>query len=284
LSSAFEQVSIDQVARFWDRRPCNIRHSPAPVGSRRYFDEVEARKYRVEPHIPGFADFPRWRGKRVLEIGCGIGTDTVNFARAGATVTAVDLSAESLRIARQRAEVMGVADRIQFHRADAESLDSVLPVESYDLVYAFGVLHHTPRPDRALRQLRRYLAPGGTLKAMLYHRRSWKVLSIAARHGRLRDLDRLVARHSEAQTGCPVTHLYSRRQAQALLRATGFRVTDAAVQHIFPYRVSDYVRYEHVRAWPWRALPGPVFRWLERRIGWHLCLTAEPTPQEAAGC
>lgn len=282
MSSAFEQVSIDQVARFWDKRPCNIRHSPAPIGSRRYFDEVEARKYRVEPHIPGFADFPRWRGKRVLEVGCGIGTDTVNFAHARAAVTAVDLSAESLRIARQRAEVMGVDDRIRFHHADAESLDATLPVDAYDLVYSFGVLHHTPRPDRALRQLRRYLAPDGTLKVMLYHRWSWKVLSIAARHGRVWDLDRLVARHSEAQTGCPVTHLYSRRQACALLRDAGFRVTEAAVHHIFPYRVSDYIHYHHVWAWPWRAVPGPMFRWLERRIGWHLCLTARPAGAQGA--
>ena len=69
---------------------------PKPVGSREYFDEVEARKYLVEPHIPGFADFERWRGKRVLEVGCGIGTDSINFARAGAELTAVDLSPESL--------------------------------------------------------------------------------------------------------------------------------------------------------------------------------------------
>lgn len=276
MSSAFEQVSIDQVARFWDSRPCNIRHSPAPIGSRRYFDEVEARKYHVEPHIPGFAEFSRWRGKRVLEIGCGIGTDTMNFARAGAAVTAIDLSAESLRVARQRAEVLEVDDRIRFCHADAESLDASLPVSAYDLVYSFGVLHHTPRPDRALRQLCRYLAPDGTLKVMLYHRWSWKVLSLAARYGWVRNLDRLVARYSEAQTGCPVTHLYSRRQACALLRDAGFDVTDAAVHHIFPYRVADYVRYRHVRAWPWRALPAPAFQWLEGRIGWHLCLTAQP--------
>ena len=84
--------TIQDVRRYWDKRPCNIRHSPQPVGTKQYFDEVETRKYFVEPHIPGFAEFERWRGKRVLEIGCGIGTDTMNFARHGARVTAVDLS------------------------------------------------------------------------------------------------------------------------------------------------------------------------------------------------
>src|SRR5437762_4531973 len=118
--------SVAEVQRYWDTRPCNIRHSTKPVGSREYFDEVEARKYLVEPHIPAFAEFDRWRDKRVLEVGCGIGTDTINFARAGADVTAVELSSESLRIAAQRADVMGVADRVRFVQANAEQLTATL--------------------------------------------------------------------------------------------------------------------------------------------------------------
>src|SRR5262245_33449288 len=133
--------SISDVQRYWDSRPCNIRHSPKPVGSNEYFDEVEARKYFVEPHIPSFAEFDRWNGKRVLEVGCGIGTDSINFARAGADLTAVDLSGESLRVARQRATAMGVADRIRFVQANAEELTSTLGTEPYDLVYSFGVVH-----------------------------------------------------------------------------------------------------------------------------------------------
>src|SRR5215469_15951264 len=108
----FEAVPIEQVREYWDRRPCNIRHSPKPIGSAEYFDEVEARKYFVEPHIPRFAEFEKWRGKKVLEIGCGIGTDTMNFARHGAFIAAVDLSERSLGVARQRAEVFGLKDKI----------------------------------------------------------------------------------------------------------------------------------------------------------------------------
>src|SRR2546429_2225441 len=116
---SFADVEITRVRDYWNGRPCNIRHSKAPVGTKEYFDEVEARKYFVEPHIPRFAEFERWRGKKVLEIGCGIGTDTVNFARHCALVTAVDLSGKSLQIARQRAEVYGLADRIRFYQGSA---------------------------------------------------------------------------------------------------------------------------------------------------------------------
>src|ERR1700730_11157807 len=119
---SFTDVAINRVKEYWNARPCNIRHSTAPVGSRQYFDEVEARKYFVESHIPRFAEFERWRGKRVLEIGCGIGTDTINFARRGARVTAVDLSEKSLEVARQRVMEYGLESQVQFYSANAEEL------------------------------------------------------------------------------------------------------------------------------------------------------------------
>src|SRR5579885_247056 len=274
---AFELVSVDDVRTYWDARPCNLRHSRKPVGSREYFDEVEARKYLVEPHIPAFADFPHWHGKRVLEVGCGIGTDTVSFARHGARVTAVDLSEKSLAIARQRAQVFGLSDRVEFYQANAEQLSAVLPLAQYDLIYSFGVIHHSPHHDRILKELRRYLAPGGTLKVMVYHRRSWKVFWILLTYGRGRfwDLDRIIARHSEAQTGCPVTYSYTRAGGRRLLEAQGFRLTEVGVDHVFPYRISDYVEYRYVREWYFRWMPKAWFRKFERMFGWHLLLTAE---------
>jgi 2-polyprenyl-3-methyl-5-hydroxy-6-metoxy-1,4-benzoquinol methylase len=269
--------SIADVQQYWDARPCNIRHSMKPVGSKEYFDEVEARKYFVEPHIPAFAEFGRWAGKRVLEVGCGIGTDSINFARAGADLTAVELSSESLRIAAQRAEVMGVADRIRFLEANAEELTATLTDEPYDLVYSFGVIHHTPRPERALAEMRALVTPGGTLKLMVYHRRSWKVFWIVAGqgHGRFWKTDELVAEHSEAETGCPVTFSYTRGEARELVETSGFRVQDLRVDHVFPYRIRDYVQYRYVREPYFRWMPEPVFRAFERRFGWHLLVTAE---------
>lgn len=235
---------------------------------------MEARKYFVEPHIPAFAEFDRWAGKKVLEIGCGIGTDTIRFARAGAHVTAVDLSDASLAVARERAAVYELDDRITFHQADVERLSEVVPVEAYDLVYSFGVIHHTPHPAKALEEIRKYMGPDSVLKMMVYHRYSWKVLWILAKYGKLAfwKLDELIARYSEAQTGCPVTYSYCRRTVRDLL--AGFTVQRAVVDHIFPYRIAEYKRHEYRKVWYFDVLPSSAFRWLEKRFGWHLCVEA----------
>jgi 2-polyprenyl-3-methyl-5-hydroxy-6-metoxy-1,4-benzoquinol methylase len=279
-SELFETVPLSDVQNYWNARPCNIRHSTKPPGTKEYFDEVEQRKYRVEPHIPGFAEFEKWRGKKVLEIGCGIGTDTINFARAGAEVTAIDLSEKSLEMARKRAEVFGFADRIRFIQADSEHLSDYLPEGKFDLIYSFGVIHHTPHPERVMAQLPRYFKPDTTVKIMVYNRWSWKVIWILARYGKGQfwKLDKLIADNSEAQNGCPVTYVYSRGQGRRLLEAGGLRAVDARAEHIFPYRIPDYVQYRYVKVWYFRWLPKWIFRTLERMAGWHLLLTGVPAP------
>lgn len=271
----FARVSIQDVKEYWNARPCNIRHSTAEIGTAEYFDQVETRKYFVEPHIPGFAQFERWRGKRVLEIGCGIGTDTINFARAGARVTAVDLSAESLKLARRRAEVFGLSDKIEFFEANAERLSEYIPARPYDLVYSFGVIHHSPDPKKIIEQIyTNFTHAHSTLKLMVYYRYSWKVLWILLQEkGKFWQLDQIVAKHSEAQTGCPVTYSYSEKTVSKLL-GEQFDIQEIFVDHIFPYQIQKYVKYEYQPEWYFRCLPKKVFRTLEQNFGWHLCLTA----------
>ena len=272
----FDLVPIEAVRGFWDARPCNVRHSSKPIGSREYFDDVEARRYFVEPHILEFADFERWRGLRVLEIGCGIGTDTISFLRAGATVAAVELSHESLALAETRAHLYGFSDRVRFIEANAEELDKSLTVESFDLLYSFGVIHHTPHPDRVLDQLRKYSKSGSIVKLMMYHSFSFKVLWAAIRfgHGRVWKWRETIARYSEAQTGCPVTYTYTKRELGRLLEARGFRIVDMRIEHIFPYSIPEYVEYRYKKVWYFSWMPTPLFRWLEHTFGWHLCVTA----------
>lgn len=267
---------IDSVREYWNRRPCNIRHSPKEVGTPEYFDEVTERKYFVEPHIPAFAEFDRWKGKRVLEIGCGIGTDTEQFAKAGASVVAVDLSDESLRIARDRIALRGLSDQVTFFNANAEELASTVPVETFDLIYSFGVLHHTPNPARAYDQLKQYMGPNSVAKIMVYHRRSTKTAALVARHGfpRFWEIDKAVAKQSEAEFGCPFTYTYTSKSIERALTSAGLKVKGTAVDHIFPYQITRYRNYQYQFRNYWRLLPKRVFRALELRFGWHLLVSA----------
>ncbi len=258
-----EPPSIETVAEYWDRRPCNLRHSAAEEGSRQYFNEVEQRRYFVEPHIPGFAQFERWRGRRVLEVGCGIGTDATNFARAGADYTGVDVSEASLKLARQRFDLFQLLGR--FIRANGEDMAAALEPACFDLVYSFGVIHHTPRPNAVIRQIRRLMKPNGEFRLMLYAKDSWKAAMIEA------GLDQ-----PEAQAGCPIALTYTRRQVHDLLEPDGFHVVSITQDHIFPYVIEDYLQYKYTLQ-PWFAnMPTEMFRALQRRFGWHLLILATP--------
>lgn len=272
---SFENVPIKKIQDFWDRRPCNIRHSPSKVGTRKYFDEVEKRKYFVEPHIPKFVQFSKWKGKKVLEIGCGIGTDTITFARAGAKVTAVELSKKSLDLAKKRAKIYGLEKKVKFYLANAEELSKVVPTRPYDLIYSFGVIHHTPHPEKVIDELKKYTHKNTIIKLMIYHRFALKVLWILLKFGKgaFWKLDELIAKHSEAATGSPVTYVYSRLQARKLLK--DFKIIDIRIDHIFPYTIPEYTKYQYKIVWYFRYLPKEIFRWLETHFGWHLLITAK---------
>jgi len=270
----FVDVPIESVREFWNAHPCNIRHSPQPIGTREYFDDVERRKYFVEGHIPVFAEFDKWRGKRVLEVGCGIGTTTMSFARAGAIVTAMDLSAESLALAQRRAEVYDVQDHVRFYEGNGEQLSSVVPVESYDLVWSFGVIHHSPSPDRIVREIRKYMAPGSEFRLMVYSRMSYKLFWIMKEEGvwDMGRIDELIAKNSEAQTGCPVTYSYTFESVRKLL--DGFRVLDISKAHIFTWDIPAYRRYEYKKDAAWAGVGDEELSALEKELGWHMLVRA----------
>jgi 2-polyprenyl-3-methyl-5-hydroxy-6-metoxy-1,4-benzoquinol methylase len=275
-NETFAAVPIAQVRDFWNARPCNIRHSNKTVGTREYFDEVERRKYFVEPHIPQFAEFAKWGGRRVLEIGCGLGTDTVNFARAGARVTAVELSEESAALARRRLEVYGLTDRATIHVGNAEDLPGVVLPQTFDLVYSFGVIHHSPNPRRIIEHLRAYMTPGSELRLMVYSRVSYKLFAIMREEGiwDLARIDELIARKSEAQTGCPVTYTYNDEAARQLLE--GFTILEIRKTHIFTWDINAYLRYEYRKAPEWANVSDAELASLERELGWHLLIRAAP--------
>jgi ubiquinone/menaquinone biosynthesis C-methylase UbiE len=268
-------ADINDVKNYWNTRPCNIKHSPEPVGTKAYFDQVRQRKYFVEYHIGDFARFWEWSGKKVLEVGCGIGTDTHSFAEAGANITAVDLSENSLAIAKERMKVYGL-NWVRFYQVNAEELSQYIQEEKYDLVYSFGVLHHTPHPERAFKEITKFMSPNSTFRLMVYHKLSWKVLWILFKygHGAFWKLNKLIAENSEAAFGCPVTFAYTRGEITKILEKCGYKVISTKVDHIFPYKISLYKNYQYKKVWYFRWMPHFLFRAIEQNFGWHLLVEA----------
>ncbi len=164
-----QQSLKERVRAFWQANPCGTKFTDAPPGTRLFYERVEEHRYTKEWHIPAAADFASARGLRVLEIGCGLGTDGAQFAKAGAIYTGVDLTEAAIELARRRFELFDLPGT--FRTADAENLD--FENDSFDLVYSHGVLHHTPDTERAVREVHRVLRPGGRAVVMLYHRDSY---------------------------------------------------------------------------------------------------------------
>lgn len=171
-----------RVHDFWQRHPCGIKFAEAQPGSRLFYELVEQHRYEKEWHIPAAAGFNETRNLRVLEVGCGLGTDGAQFAKAGADYTGVDLTEAAVDLARRRFELFNLSGN--FRVADAEALH--FPDNSFDLVYSHGVLHHTPDTAGAICEIYRVLRPGGRAVVMLYHRDSYNYrvnISILRRAG-----------------------------------------------------------------------------------------------------
>ena len=196
----------ERVRVFWQTHPCGTKFSDAEIGTAEFFARVEAHRYEKEWHIPAAADFINSRGLHVLEIGCGMGTDGAQFAKAGAIYTGIDLTDAAVELARKRFEVSGLPG--EFHVADAERLD--FPDASFDLVYSHGVLHHTPDIEAAVREIHRVLKPGGRAMVMLYHRDSYNY-----RVG-IRVLRRAGAGLLRSETGIKLINLLTREPIDSL--------------------------------------------------------------------
>jgi SAM-dependent methyltransferase len=186
----------ERVRAFWQEHPCGTKFSDAEMGTREFFDRVEAHRYGKEWHIPIAADFSSTRGLKVLEIGCGLGTDGAQFAKAGADYTGIDLTEASIELAKKRFELDGLKG--EFRVSDAEMLD--FADETFDLVYSHGVLHHTPETGAAVREVHRVLKPGGRAMVMLYHRGSYNY------HVGIRVLRRAGAGLLKSESGIKIVH------------------------------------------------------------------------------
>jgi SAM-dependent methyltransferase len=203
------------VQSFWDADPCGTRY----LGQQQDFDAHAQARYTLEPHIFEFADFKSARGKEVLEIGVGMGADYLEWLKAGARATGVDLSASSLEQARRRCELAGYQPDLR--PADAENLP--FPDNFFDIVYSYGVMHHSPDTARCIREARRVLKPGGKVRIMVYHHLSLTGVMLWLRYGvwRGKSLRQSVYDHLES----PGTKTYTIEEGHSLMH--GFQDVDA---------------------------------------------------------
>ena len=162
-------MTLEAVRNYWNRSPCNSRRSQARLGSEDWAWDVTCNKLTVEPHLLEFLRPEEWQGKHVLDAGCGVGITTALLARNGAQVTACDLSAESLGLAVKLCGHLVPACDIAWHLHDLEQPWPYAHWDCYDLIFSFGVLHHTPDPALALCNLHGLLHREGELRIMLYH-------------------------------------------------------------------------------------------------------------------
>ena len=156
------------VQLYWDASPCGTKFADAEPGTPTFFQEVERHRYGLEPHILELAPFAKSKDKKVLEIGSGLGTDGVQFAKGGARYSAIDLSPKSLEMARKNFEWRGL--RGNFQVGDSENIP--FADNTFDYVYSHGVIHHTPNMPRAVQEIHRVLKPGGQAVIMVYHKNS----------------------------------------------------------------------------------------------------------------
>jgi SAM-dependent methyltransferase len=168
-----------EVREFWDTASCGEIYAEGPSVEQRFAQHGEAR-YRLEPYIRDFARFEEGSGQDVLEIGVGMGADHLEWARSGPRrLAGVDLSPRAVAWASQRLATYGFVSELE--EGDAEHLP--FPDDSFSIVYSWGVLHHSPDTPQAFREAHRVLRPGGTLRAMIYHRPSIVGLMLWARYG-----------------------------------------------------------------------------------------------------
>jgi ubiquinone/menaquinone biosynthesis C-methylase UbiE len=163
---------------YWEAQACGTQWTASEKFSPAYFDEIERFRYTTEPFIEPFARFDRARGLTVLEVGVGAGTDFVQWARSGARAHGIDLTYEAVRHVRRRLAESGL-DSADVTLGDCEALPYA--AGTFDLVYSWGVIHHTPNTVRALAEIVRVCRPGGVCKLMVYHRHSLLALFLWVR-------------------------------------------------------------------------------------------------------
>lgn len=254
----------------WGEDPCGAEGDrESEFGTREFFNSIERVRYQqYAPWMPELMGFNQFSGARLLEVGCGMGTDLLQFSRGGALCTGIDLTPRSIAITRHRFELFG--EKGDFMIADGERLP--FADGSLDVVYSNGVLHHTPDTAGAILELHRVLKPGGIAKVMVYHKNSINYWGEMMLHrGLLRG--ELIRGHSPEDImsrwveysehgGRPLVKAYSRQHARTLF--SKFREVKIDVEQLLR---RELPLLGHI-------IPESLFGSLRTNFGWNLIVTA----------
>jgi ubiquinone/menaquinone biosynthesis C-methylase UbiE len=251
-------TSLEDVRAYWNEFVNDIEVTDLPIGSAEFFDTLERYRYEKIDYLRDYVDFPRYRGKKVLEIGCGVGIDLLQFARAGAQVSARDLTENAIQLATANLARQGYQGDLEV--GNAEALD--FPDASFDVVYSHGVLHHTVDTEKSIGEVYRVLRTGGEAVIMLYNRYSWFNL-VAILSG---------TPIEHAKKDAPIVRRYSVGECRKMFRQ--FRQVQIHVDR-FP---KCTLKFDNLFAKLNNYTLVPFFELLPSRIkqpfGWHIMIRA----------
>lgn len=240
------------VRNYWDAHIHDLEISPHPPGSEAFYQDLDEYRFDKLNYLPKLVDFNAYMGKRILEVGCGTGIDLVRFARGGASAFGVELSSTAIKLAQKNFEYNGLQPEL--YLMDGRRLG--FSDNSFDMVYANGVLQYTPQPEIVVSELHRVLRPGGKAIFMMYNKYSW--LNLMSR----------VLNQSLEHENAPVFRMMSQPDFKKLLQEYE---NVSIIAERFPVKTR---LHQGLKARMYNQVFVPVFNllphFLIRPFGWHL--------------
>jgi len=268
---AVEQIVVKD---YWEDKSPGLKHSDDEVGSKSFFDKVEFERYSDEfkyKFLPSVAKFDEYKNKKVLEVGVGLGTDILQFAKGGALAHGIDLTNKAIELTSLRFAqngLKGIFKTASFTQIPFED-------DSFDLIYSFGVLHHSEETQEGIDEIFRVLSPGGEITIMLYHKGFKYYIRKLFLYGVLKGeyfrytSQEIINRHSEDYGLCPMTKAYNRPEAAKMF--SKFTNVTFSV-----YRLDDYITLKgKFISLSKLLLPSRVYRAVENKFGWNLIIKAK---------